>query len=337
MKFDIDRLERIGEPFEVQDDILTSAITGNTGYSVSRDGRKFIYIEGGPGYLNSRIVWVNRDGKIQAVQDSSRLFKEVVLSPDRKKIAVTIGGANERIEIYDLDSNNSTQITLKGMNLFPRWSPDSREVIFYSLGKDEGVYFKKIDQSEEAKEILAGRKYPNALSSDGHYLVLTSDNNIIIYSFDENRSFDYISSDFPEGYPVFSPDNQRIAFTSIRHNVRDIYVRGFPDILGEKKISIDGGFLPLWNSNDKEELFFINDNRIFSVKVNYGPPVTADVPKELFTFNIYPNYLFHSYDYDPIKDLFIFVEQMHESSVSGFKVVTNFSEKLKRLDPENKN
>ena len=59
-------------------------------------------------------------------------------------------------------------------------------------------------------------------------------------------------------------------------------MRPFPNVNGGKtQVSSGGGSAPLW-SHSGRELFYVSDNKMYVVRINAGPPFSAEPPRVLF-------------------------------------------------------
>ena len=99
MPFDTRRLEVTGLPARVIDNLLPSNWLPH--YTFSSDGT-LVYVPSEGRKLGRELVWLDRDGRVEALPLPERVFRMPRLSPDGSRIAVQVEGANEQIWIHDL-------------------------------------------------------------------------------------------------------------------------------------------------------------------------------------------------------------------------------------------
>jgi dipeptidyl aminopeptidase/acylaminoacyl peptidase len=82
--------------------------------------------------------------------------------------------------------------------------------------------------------------------------------------------------------PVFSPDDQWIAYESNASGRWEVYVRPFARRRGEFPISRDGGRAPRWRGNGKEIFFLSPDGIMMTVPVATSHEFSPGLPEKLF-------------------------------------------------------
>ncbi|TDI16429.1 MAG: serine/threonine-protein kinase, partial [Acidobacteria bacterium] len=130
--FDLERLERTGNPVIVIEGILMEP-GGAAHFSFSDDG--FLsYVPGGMLVPDRKLVWVNRQGEIDPLPAEAREYIHPSLSPDGQQVAVTIReGSNYDVWILDVARGTLTRLTSHpGEDLSPIWTPDGKQVTFMS-------------------------------------------------------------------------------------------------------------------------------------------------------------------------------------------------------------
>jgi hypothetical protein len=82
---------------------------------------------------------------------------------------------------------------------------------------------------------------------------------------------------------VLSPDSRWLAYVSNEQGANEVFVRPFPDASsGKWQVSIGGGSAPRWAHNGRE-LFYVANGKMNVVRINPGPPFSAEPPRALFT------------------------------------------------------
>lgn len=138
----------------------------------------------------------------------------------------------KEIYISDIDGYNRVRITSdKGINLFPRLSPDGKKILYCSYkGGGPMLYIKDLITGEERP--LSSRKGLNiggAWTPDGKRVALTlsvGDNpDIFIIDLDGNIIERVTSHWGIDVSPSFSPDGSKMAFVSNRSGSPQIYIK----------------------------------------------------------------------------------------------------------------
>ena len=106
--------------------------------------------------------------------DSRRAFSSLSLSPDGRRLALTIQAANDQIWVYDLERGTLTPQTLRGQNGDGLWTPDSSHLTFASDREGPAnLFWQPADGSGPAERLTTSAKWPSAQawSPDGKTLV----------------------------------------------------------------------------------------------------------------------------------------------------------------------
>lgn len=91
-RFDLKRLEVVGDPVPVIEQVMTSA-TGEAKFAVSRTGT-LVYVPGGAGSAQGAqrsLVWVNRQGREEPIKAPPRAYIYPRISPDGTRVAPRSG------------------------------------------------------------------------------------------------------------------------------------------------------------------------------------------------------------------------------------------------------
>ena len=343
VRFDLDRLETIGSPVPVLEDVAMGA-TGVANYDLSDAGAIAYVSDAATQTAERTLVWVDRLGESEPLVEAMADYSLPRLSPDGGRVAVTIGGATGDIWICDI-GRACSPLTRQG-GWYPVWSPDGTQIAFSSTAAgDHDLYSIPADGSGDAELLLERpqNQYAISWSPDGGTLAfselsVTSGglDNFLLPLDGEPEPF--LVTEFDERSPTFSPDGRWIAYRSSMSGQMQLYARPYPGDGGRKLVSIEGGEEPVW-SRDSRQLYFRDGTRLMVVDVGDGPTFEPSTPRFLFEgFDIQVG---GSQNYDITEDGQRFV--MVSSDIDGvagqpsaeLNIVLHWSEELKRLAPTN--
>lgn len=291
------------------------------GFLVSGDGTAYYLLghsEFAPGPVpNAVVVWIDRAGRVEPVDSSWQVNTGgtengsigtdwgLSLSPDGRRIAISLRTElGTDIWIKQLPTGPVSRLTLyPGEDRSPDWTPNGRTITFLSdrpISTDTtrhenpfNVWEQAADGTGEPK-LIWGKDGPATAfrSPDGRWIVLgvtkstgaTVKGDILVAqpgSDSEARRIMATESD--EQGASLSPDSRWLAYVSNEQGSNEVFVRPFPDVnSGKWQVSSGGGSAPLWAHNGRE-LFYVAKGKMYVVRVNPGPPFSAEQPRELFS------------------------------------------------------
>ena len=309
-------------------------------YAFSGDGT-LVYI---PAKLvESTLVWVNRQGKAEPLTDIPRAFSFPRLSPDGRRVAVTIGEPlRGNIWIYDIARATLTPLTFEGNNGIPVWTLDGKRLAFASYrAGSRNLFWMQADGTGEVEQLSTSveRQAPWSWSPDGllAYTQTTDGvaSDIWVLPLDgERKPREFLATPFFERAPMFSPDGRWMALNSDRSGQFEVYVTSYPGPGGMVQISINGGIAPRWAPNGKE-LFYRNQDKMMAVSIQTEPTFEAGTPRLLFEGATVRRGIGrtgrNSYDVDSEGRFLMSREE--EQAPGQINVVLNWFEELTRLVP----
>ena len=129
VRFDLETLAAVGDPLPLVQQVLT---LGAAAFTVSSAGT-LAYVPDWGDLLRS-LVWVARDGTIEAIAAPPRRFVRARLSPDGKRIAAQIRDEQHQIWTWDFTRDSSwTRLTFDPAGNFGAiWTRDGRYLIYGS-------------------------------------------------------------------------------------------------------------------------------------------------------------------------------------------------------------
>ena len=340
--FDLARLEITGDPVLVLQGVRYN-VPGFVDYALSKEGT-LVYVPHSLEGAQHRLVWVDRSGKTQPLEERQREFHEPRLSPDGGRLSVTIGDVGVRnIWIYEIERGISTPFTLEPTNTRAIWAPDGQRILFSSNRAGvSNLFWMPTDGSAEAEQLTTSntRLFPTSCSPDGivAYVELagTQRSNIGVMPLEGEREPETVATEYQERNAIFSPNGRWIAFTSSRSGQTEVYVKPYPGQGGLVQISTDGGLEPVWAPNG-EELFYRNRDQMIVVAVETEASFQAERPRILFEGSYVYNFtgMTSNYDITPDGQRFVMVQATQESAPAQIQVILNWFEELKRLAPAN--
>jgi len=348
--FDADKCEVKGDPAPIVEGVFRSENSHLSQYAVSDSGT-LVYISGtGTSADDERtLVWVERNGKEDPLPAPANFYSAPRLSPDGNRIALTVGNNQDAdIWIFDVIRKIPTRLTFdKGLDQFPIWSPDGKQIIFASnregpwslyrkasdgtgeiekLGSTPGAEFRSLSSSNHGNSIVFEQ------ASDGKTMI-----DIAALSLEGIREGKrLLQGNFIEANPQVSPDGKWLAYLSNETGDQEIYARPFPDVnSGKWQISANGGQEPRW-SRDGRELFYRSGDAMMAVAIETKPSFKAGVPQKLFPDTYYST-VGHNYDVSPDGKRLLMVKGANTASKSGMlqriNIVVNWFEELKQRVP----
>ena len=285
--FDVDRLEVRGTPTPVLTHVSYSATSGFAQLDFSRTGT-LVYLSGeGSGGLT--VQWLDATGKTQPLLAKSDAYARPSLSPDGKRLAITV---NQDIWVYEWQRDTMTRLSFGSTGAsYPLWSPDGQYVLFQAPG---GMFWTRSDGGGKPQPLTQSKnvQYPWSFTADGKRLAFNELNPETAFDLwtvplesdagvlRAGKPVPFLQTPSDERHASFSPDGRWMAYDSNESGSYQVYVRAFPDKGGKWQISNNGGQYPTWSRNGHELFFRTEDNQImvasYAVK---SDTIAADKPR----------------------------------------------------------
>ncbi len=341
--FDLQRLAATGAAVPVVEGVLQSPVSGAAQYSFSSTGA-LAYVSGGDQSAQSRMVWVSRNGTEQAVAAPARPYRFPRVSPDGRKISVTIAEQDTQVWLYDLARETLTRMTFEGnQNYNSVWTPDGKRIAFESNKEGPINIFWQLADGSGGLERLTASEYVNApisWSPDGHLLAYIEVNpttgvDIWVLRMDDRKAEPFLRTPFNENTARFSPDGRWLAYISDESGRTEIYVKPYPGPGGKWQISTEGGAEPVWNPNGRE-LFYRSGDEMMAVDIATQPGFAAGKPRMLFKggYELAPIPV-TNFDVSPDGQHFLMIKptEQEQAAPTQINIVLNWFEELKRRVP----
>ena len=285
--FDAAKLTLKGAPVRVLEGVLES-FDGAAQASLSRSG-SVVYVPSSPESAERRLVGVDRSGAITPFAAPPRAYFSPRVSPDGRKLLVTVAGATQDIWVYDIAQGTLDQLTFDVDNASPVWTPDGQRATFSS--SRDGIaklFWIRIDGSGTAERLASSdfRQLPGSWTSDGRFLAFVEQHPatgrdiwMLPYASD-GKARPFLDSPFDESAPRFSPDRRWLAYVSNESGQSEVYVTAFGDPSRKRQVST-GGSEPVW-APDGRELFYRAGDQMLVAPVLVGADFRGGQPRVLF-------------------------------------------------------
>lgn len=361
------RLPNNNNLFAVQFDLAGLNVKGQSAsilesvvqYTISRSGTlAYIPVKPGAAAAQRTLVWVDREGKEEALSVPPNHYYDISMSPDANRVALQVQTSKSNIWIWDIIGKRMMPLTADegAGSSTPLWSLDGKRIL-YTWDRENlfkgGVHWEASDGTGEVEKLASatGRGlFPGSWSPDGKSLVLreivfspTLHQAIGMLSMEGNHARRDLLHDekYSVSEPRISPNGRWMAYESNESGKSEVYVCPFPDVRKGNKVSMSGGNHPLW-SPDGRELFYNNVDLTMAVPVETDPQFKINgMPTVLFRGTagkiLGPEWAdmagFTYWDIDPTgKRLFLMLKDATEAP-RKINIVVNWFEDLKRRVP----
>jgi serine/threonine-protein kinase len=336
--FDGATLAIIGSPAPLLEGIMQSS---SGAAQLSGSASVLAYVPGEP--AARRLVWVDREGRVEPIEAPPRLYVHPRLSPDQQKIAVLITEPRSDVWIYDIPRGTLSPLTSEGGSAYPIWTRDGSKIAYVSgrEGEPANVFWRPADRPG-AEERLMTSDYPQvteAFAPDGTLLFvesgrMTTGVDVLTLSPDgttEPRPF--LATPFNEMTPQISPSGRFVAYISDETGRRQVVVRSFPDEDVKIQVSAEGGSSAAWHG-DERELYYLHGDVMMVADMETEPTLRIGRPRELFRGQ-FEQIVGKNWDVTPDGQRFLMVQSERRTAPTEIVVVWNWREGLQPL-PESK-
>ena len=248
------------------------------------------------------IAFYDRSGKRTGSLGERALYGEIVMSPDRSRVAVVkndLPNESADLFVFDIASGASTRLTTSVRTEFvmaPVWSRDGSRIAYVTILKgQEGIYVRP-SNGQGSEELLY--KHAGAFmnlsdwSSDGRFLTFAisdmAGGTLYTLPLDggaDRKPVEIFKTDLRVFGPKFSPDGRFLSYAMIdKANRGDVYVRPVdPTASGGPWQISEGSFSPAFWRRDGRELYYLaRDQAMMLAEVSTTPSFSFSKPKVLF-------------------------------------------------------
>ncbi len=334
--FDLAQLKVTGSPIPIVDGVMTNPDTGGARFTFSRDGT-LAYIPGSGTDAGRKLVLVNQSGTSHVLTQSEGAYEDLSLSPDGRRVALTVEGPTWNIWIYEIPRATLTRFTFENDNRDPFWTRDGKRVVYTSFRNGRyGLYWKAADGSGSEELLVTSVNWicASSFSPDGKELAYIEQSpetgtDIWILPLDgERKPQPFLRTRFKEWFPEFSPDGQWLAYESDESGRFEIYVQQYPGSGGKVQISNEGGARPVW-SHDGRTLFYMKGDKLMRVPIETKTGFAAHTAQQVFQGDYYASG--HYFDVMPDGKEFVFIKETEQArAATQINIVLNWFDDLKQ-------
>jgi eukaryotic-like serine/threonine-protein kinase len=331
VRFDAARMAVQGSPALALDGVFRAANSGAAFFAVSQSGTMIF----APGGFARSLVSVDRRGHRTPMFGERRGFRFPRLSPDGRRLAVTIDPRPPQVWVYDVERGSRTPIA---PGVTPVWTVDGQRVLMSGANK---IMWAAADGSSPPEPLVQKNRTntttmnPNGWSSDGRFLIFqeqTPPNDYDIWVAPRGeKPRPLVATPARDMGARLSPDGRWLAYYSNESGRFEVYVRPFPNVNDHKWMaSTTGGWTPVW-SPDGRELFYLNGTSMMVTRVETrGRDLALGKPEFLFD-GPFDTTQDMNFDIWPDGQRFLMVEADPNARPNRVNVVVNWLDELRRL------
>jgi serine/threonine-protein kinase len=275
-------------------DVGGDPASGVVYFDVAADGT-LAYVERSPNFNEFALVWIDPQGRSEALPLPPNEYRVPRLSPDARRIAVGIGrgrGGQSDIWIYEIERNNLSRLTFDAKSSMPVWTLDG-EAVTYATETAVGSLFaqKRIDGSEEPRVLarFANKRSRGPLdySPSGALLYwedngVGSANDLLAMLPGASEPLAVARTPVVEIGGTFSPNGRYVAYSVNVSGAADLYVQAFPGPGGRWQVAQGASGTLRWARHGRE-LLYTREQTMWVLPVTTEGGFTSGTPRALFT------------------------------------------------------
>jgi len=266
---------------------------GDAGFDVAPSGVLVYQIESGE--VASRLVLVDRRGRVRQALTESGAYRQPRFSPDGVRIAAEKGsltGGNSDLWLYDLARQSTSRLAGGAApDVHPLWSTDGQTVLFSSKRDSTYRLFTKLvdgNRPEQPFTQITTEAIAEHWSKDGKYVSATIPRNgLWVFPLTPGQKPWAVRADPAPNtwHSEFSPDGHLLAYMSKESGRPEVFVEPFPGTGDRWQVSTQGGGEPHWRSDGQELFYLASDSRLMSIDTTV-PDWQHSKPTPLFSASV---------------------------------------------------
>jgi serine/threonine protein kinase len=291
--YDLSTFLPAGDRVKVADRVDLFEPNGRVRFSVSDQGTVMYHT----GEHVDELVWFDRKGDSLGPAVDAGEYLDWKLSPDGKLLALVIQNpqyGTGDLWVHDLERGSTDRLTnTKWSEFAPQWSPEGTGIVYSADPAGPPHLFTISVDGGEPRELFEFNSmihYPSDWSDDGGTILFTRfspETRGDIWKIDSSggEAERLIQGDSHERDGRLSPDGRWLAFTSAETGGNEVYVQPFGRTGPKQRVSIDSGWSPEWDGNDRL-VYRAPDERIMTVTLKpSGNRLTISKPRILADFS----------------------------------------------------
>jgi serine/threonine-protein kinase len=334
--FDLDRMAVVGEARPVVEGVALKPEDGIAGFAVSSTGT-LAYVTAAEYDAPSELMWVDRDGMETLVVPESDRYAEPAVSPDGRRIAVSVTQSGEASDVWVLEPERGSRTRLTsggGAEFGSVWTPDGRSVVFMSEQPIFDLYTRSWDASGPIRLFLSNTfdKFGGTFTPDGREFIFSLSaipyQQIWRSNIDGTNPRVLLAVDAALSNVAISPTGQWLAFDSDESGRAEVYMVSYPNVTGRKiAVSSNGGSEPRWTKGGRE-LVWRNGAEVVAASVEPASGATGR-PVVLFSGDYqYSPRATRGWDATADGERFLLVKRPTERAARRVMLVTNWVQRL---------